>query len=131
MKDGEHRECPIVETVGFRLQIDEEDFLIVSASHDTVEVFPDSRFNHLRYYDANDRRMKLVWLAKDILAELVDRGIPTSRRESITEEEVDCYHTFLAQTALQGVGEDIDIQVAKETEHLAEELDYYLDEWLK
>lgn len=131
--DGDHKECPIVPDEGIKLVIDDENYLVVTASHDTIQVFPDSRFNHLRYYDADSRKITLVWLGAGILAELVDKGIPMTTRESITETEMECFHTFLVQTAMEGalggVEQSIDAEVATETAHLDEELRYYMGEW--
>ena len=99
MRDGEHRECPIVpnEIIRLRYGEGEDDMLRVAPTHDTIQMFPDPQYNYLRYYDAEQEQMIAVFLAHEILADLVDGGIPLCIRGSITEAEVEIYETHVGK----------------------------------
>lgn len=103
-RDGEHIECPIVpvETIKLRYGEDEDDVLHVAPTHDTIQMFPDPKYNYLRYYDAPDRQVIAVFLAQEILADLVDGGIPLCIRSNITEAEVEVYQNHVAKIATAG-----------------------------
>lgn len=138
-------ECPITpdNAVRYHYGEGEDEYLLIAPSHDSIQMFPDSRYNHLRYYDADDRQMRMVWLPAEVLADLYDAGIPHTKRESITECEYEGFVTFLgrvsASSALEletveplalGAGDPIDTEVQKAREHLDDEIDFYLyHEW--
>lgn len=142
-RDGEHKPCPIVPSDVIRLRYgeDDDDVLHVAATHDSVQMFPDPRYNYLRYYDVDDRNIIAVFLAQNVLAELVEGGIPLCIRNSITEGEVEVYEHHLGRIATTAVGmlapdaplelmpgDPIDAEVQKATAHLDDELRYYLGE---
>lgn len=149
-RDGEHKDCPVVPNDVIRLRYGEtdDDVLHVAATHDSVQMFPDPRYNYLRYYDVDDRNIIAVFLAQNVLAELVEGGIPLCIRNSITEGEVEVYEHHIGKlaTAAAGMmncidleeatdaplelmpGDPIDAEVQKATAHLDEELRYYLGE---
>lgn len=146
MKDGDHKECPIIPNNAIRLNYgeDEDDNLMVAASHDSIQMFPDPRYTHLRYWDHRDQSLKAVWLAQEVLADLMDAGIPITIRESITESEYECFEHYLGQISTAAIAEIIDIdeaplelmpgdpieaEVQKAHEHLEAELNYFLKEW--
>lgn len=56
--DGERKECPIVPDNAIRYHYgpDEDDYLLMAGSHDSICIFPESKYNHLRYYDADEGR---------------------------------------------------------------------------
>ena len=128
--DGDRRECPIVPNFTIRLRFGEaeDEVLYVAPSHDNIQVFPDSRYNYLRYYDDQTREAKAIFLAHNVLADLVDGGIPVCKRESITEGEVEIYEHHLGKLAIRAANDPIEAEVQAATAHLDEELKYYLGE---
>lgn len=126
--------CPIIPTFSIKVLIDDENYLLVSPTHDTIQVFPEMEYNYLRYYDAQTLEMKAYFFDNEVLADLFDEGIPVTRRESITEEEYNLYAKQMGKQALSIIevdevpelmpGDPIDTEVQKAHEHLEEELDY-------
>lgn len=106
--DGEHYPCPIVQNRAIKVNLDDDDYLLVTASHDSIQMFANPDYTHLRYYDADDGKMKTFFLSDYILAELVDFGIPVTSRESITDDEIACYAEFAGRVAMMGI--DIEIE---------------------
>lgn len=136
--DGERKECPIEpdKAIRFRYGDDEDDYLLIAPSHDSIVVFPDSKYNHVRYYDADEGQMRMVWLPAEVLADLFDSGIPHTKRESISQCEYEGYLASIGRAALSGVeqlalppGDPIEAEVQKAHDHFDAELDYYLKEW--
>lgn len=132
--------CPIEPDKAIRYVFgpDEDDYLLIAPSHDSIVMFPDPKYNHLRYFDAEEEAMRMVWLPAEALADLYDAGIPHTKRNSISQCEYEGYQSFLGAAALQGVeieplaleaGDPIDAEVQKAHEHIDAELDYYLKEW--
>lgn len=121
--DGEHRDCPIVPDETIRLNLSNNDYLLIAAHADSIQMFPDPDLTHLRYYDNDDKQLKAIWLPEDILAELLDRGIPLTMRESITESEMEAYAQYMGKIALASqIAVD---PVEQEIAHLDAEIDYY------
>lgn len=112
---------------------DEDNYLIVCATHDSVMLFPDPEFDYLRYYDSQDKEQKAYWLPKDILYALLKHGIPPTERESITEDEYQCYLRTVGKLAIEDVEvievDVIEAEVQKAHQTIDAELDYYLKEW--
>lgn len=106
--DGEHLPCPIVENKACRVNLSDDEFLLVTASHDSIQMFANPDYTHLRYYDPNDGTLKTYFLSDYILAELCDFGIPITSRESITDDEVACYAEFAGRVAMLGIDAEID-----------------------
>lgn len=106
--DGEHYPCPVVENKAARVNLADNDYLLVTASHDSVQMFPDPRFTHLRYYDGDDNTLKALWLPEEVLADLMDFGIPVTIRESITEDEFNCWTEWMGRCAMIGFDTEID-----------------------
>lgn len=125
MRDGEHRDCPIVpnDVVRLRYGEGEDDNIVVAPSHDAIQMFPDPRYTHLRYWDHTDGQMKAVWLNDQVMADLADAGIPITIRESITDTEHELYERYVGQIAL-ATAIEVD-PVANEVAHLDAEIDYY------
>lgn len=134
--DGERKECPIVPDKIVRLNIAGTE-LIIAPSHDSIQLFPDSRYSYLRYFDTPEGQIRMVWLPQDVLADLYDMGIPHTIRESITESEYEGYQTYLSRLSLRDVeveeveeqlalppGDPIDAEVQKAHDHLDAEWRY-------
>jgi len=140
--DGERKECPIEpdNAVRYFYGEDEDDYLLIAPSHDSINIFPDSKYNHLRYYDADEGQMRTVWLPAHVLADLHDMGIPHTKRDSITECEYEAYQSYLGRLAGNVVeveeveqlalppGDPIDAEVQRATQNLDAEINYYLGE---
>lgn len=140
---SDHEKCPIEPDTAIRYVFgpDEDDYLLIAPSHDSIVVFPDSRYNHVRYYDAEEGQMRMVWLPPEVLADLFDSGIPHTKRDSISECEYDGYLASIGRLAMDGVeiveveqlalpvGDPIEAEMQKAHEHFDTELDYYLREW--
>jgi hypothetical protein len=139
--DGERKECPIEPDKIVKLNIAGTE-LIIAPSHDSIQLFPDSRYSYLRYYDTPEGQIRMVWLPQDVLADLFDMGIPHTVRESITESEYEGYQTYLSRLSMRDVeveeveeplalpaGDPIDAEVQKAHEHLDDEIAYYFKEW--
>ncbi len=133
--DGERKECPIEPDNAIRYHYGEgeDDYLLIAPSHDSIVIFPDSKYNHLRFYDADEGHMRTVWLPAHVLADLHDMGIPHTKRESITECEYEAYQQFLGRLAGHTVeveplalppGDPIDAEVQKAHDHLDAEWRY-------
>lgn len=145
--DGKRKDCPIVpaESIRVNLNEDEEDYIIVSATHDTIQSFSENKYDYLRYYDADTGELKAFWFPADLLADLYDAGIPLTKRESITILEYQLYCKQVGRLGLEDVvdveeieeplalmpGDPIDAEVQKAHEHIDAELSYYLKEWLE
>lgn len=144
-RDGEHKECPVVPNNIIRLRYGEgeDEALHVAATHDSVQMFPDPRYNYLRYYDTDTKNIIAVFLGQNVLADLVENGIPLSIRESITEGEVETYEHHIGKVAAAGMamiapvdeplalgpGDPIDAEVQKAHEHFDAELSWFMGEW--
>jgi hypothetical protein len=125
--DGKRRECPIVpdQAITFSFGEEDEQSFMVAASHDSIQMFPDPKYTHLRYFDAQAESMRVVWLPENVLADLADMGIPVTIRESITQSEYECYERYLGQVSAAQV-----IEVEEVPETLTDaEIQFYLDEW--
>lgn len=135
MRDGEHRECPIVPANIIRLRYgeDDEDELVVSPTHDTVQMFPDPKYTYLRYFNPQAGELVAVWLQQEVLADLVDAGIPLCIRSEITEQEHELYEQHMGKIALAGVSNCIEVEEHMDEVNAANltdaEIDFYLDEW--
>ena len=141
--DGERKECPIEPDKAIRYLYGEgeDDFLLIAPSHDSIQMFPDSRYNHVRYFDATEGQMRMIWLPHEVLADLYDMGIPHTKRESITESEYEGYVTYLgrvsASTELElevvpelTAGDPIDAEVQQHMQKFDQEAEFYLyHEW--
>jgi len=117
-------ECPIVPSGLIKLTYGDEkdDYLLISASHDSVQMFSDETYNHLRYYDGSTGELKAIWLGGAALTGLIQSGIPITIRESITEGEYECYQTYLSRVSMACVEiEEVQLSDA--------EIDFYLGEW--
>ena len=126
-RDGEHRECPIVPANIVRLRYgeDEDDVLVVSPTHDTIQMFPNPDYTYLRYFNPEQGELVAVWLGQEVLADLVDEGIPLCIRDCITEQEVELYERHLGKIAANF----IDVEEVPEP-HLSDaEISYFLEEW--
>lgn len=106
--DGEHYPCPIVENKAARVSLADDEYLVITASHDSIQMFPDPRFTHLRYYDGDDNLMKAMFLPEEVMADLADFGIPVTIRESITEEEHQTWIEWMGRCAMIGIDAEID-----------------------
>lgn len=108
--DGDRKECPITpdNVIRVRFGDDEDDCLLIAPSHDSIQVFPESKYNHLRYYDPNEQALRAVWLAAHVLADLHDMGVPHTKRESITESEYGAYMQYLSQIVVETAGVEVD-----------------------
>ena len=128
MRDGERRECPIVptEAINLRYGEGEEDYLAVSATHDSIQMFPDPRYTYLRYWNHITNEMQACFLAEEVMADLADGGIPVTIRDSITELEHNLYENHVGRILAAQV-----VEVEEVPETLTDaEIDYYLNhEW--
>jgi hypothetical protein len=126
-RDGEHKDCPIVPDQCIRLNYGdgEDEHLLVAAHADSVQIFPDSRYNYLRYWDNDSDTVRAVYLAEHILADLVDMGIPTSIRDSITETEHEAYQHNLAAIATAGC---VEVEEVPEVHLTDAEIEYFWKE---
>ena len=130
---SEHEKCPIEpdEALRFTYGPEEDDYLLIAASHDSIIMFPDSKYNHLRYYDYEEGAMRMVFLPPEALADLYDAGIPHTKRNSISQCEYEGWQDYMGRVAMNEVEIDpIDAEVQKAHQTLDAELDYYLHhEW--
>ncbi len=137
---SDHEKCPIEPDTAIRYVFgpDEDDYLLIAASHDSIQLFPDSKYNHLRYYDADEPGMRTVWLPHEALADLHDMSVPHTKRNSISECEYEAYLEFAGKLAMHQVeveplaleaGDPIEAEIQKAHQHIDAELDYYLKEW--
>lgn len=141
--DGERKECPIVpdNAVRYFYGEDEDDYLLIAPSHDSINIFPDSKYNHLRYYDGDEEQMRCVFLPAHVLADLHDMGIPHTRRDSITQCEYIAYQEYLGRLAGHTVaveeveeplalppGDPIDAEVQKAHDSFDQAWNYFRDE---
>lgn len=148
--DGErrNRKVEVVPNSAIRLNYGEgeDDHLMISASHDLIVRFVEAQYNYLRYYDPGTMQIIAVFLGHDVLADLMDEGIPVTKiREKITEGEMEAYEHHLGKLAIaaQGMieveefdpgtppvplelmpGDPIDAQIQSATANLDAELDY-------
>lgn len=133
--DGEKKDCPVVEANIIRLRYGEEDDeeLVVSPTHDTIQIFPEPKYNYLRYFNPSEGVLVAVWLGHEVLADLVDGGIPSCMRKDITEQEVELYEHHLGKIAIVGVSNCIEVEEAMDevnAENLTDaEIYFFLDEW--
>lgn len=123
---SEFRETPIVPSEVFKLTFGdgEGEHLLICASHDSVQMFPDERLNHLRYYDNTTDELKAIWLDGDILTKLVEAGIPITLRETITEGEHECYKTYLGRLSMSCV----EVEEVPEVHLTDAEIEYFWKE---
>lgn len=135
MRDGERRECPVVsnESIKLRYGEGEDDMLFVAATHDSVQMFPDPKYNYLRYFDAPERQIIAVFLAQEVLADLVENGIPLCMRSDITELEVEVYESHIGKLAVaaSGMMNCIEVEEAVDATLTDAEIAYFMGEWDK
>lgn len=123
--------CPIVPNEAIRFSFGEEQDFIVAASHDSVQMFPDPKYTHLRYFDGQEGELRILWLPEEVIEQLVEMGIPVTIRESITEAEHGCYEKYLGQVSMAEIVEidPIEQEMERTHQHFDAELDYFLKEW--
>lgn len=126
-RDGEHKECPIIPNNVIRLTYGEgpDDVLHVAPTHDTVQMFPEPKYNYLRYYDVDTTNIIAVFLGQNVLAELVEGGIPLCIRDSITEGEVEVYEHHVGKIAAAGMAM---IEPVEEPQLTQAEIDWFWKE---
>lgn len=110
MKGGEYNPSPICEVVpdvAIRLHTGGGDYVLVSPNMDSIQMFPLEEYNHLRLFDPDDKLMKCVFLAGEILADLMDAGIPTTPRRTITESEHEAWIRYKEAEAHAGLDEEL------------------------
>src|SRR5690606_16770318 len=90
--DGQRRECPIIPNEVVPVQFGDE-VLQYGGWVDSVHMFPEARLSHAKYY-AETGVLSFQFLEADILAALVERGIPLVIRESIFEREVEAHKNY-------------------------------------
>lgn len=118
-------ECPIVPDQGITFSVGENQQFMVAASHDSVQMFPDPRYTHLRYFDAEHDTLRVVWLPDEVLTDLIEMGIPVTIRESITQCEYECYERYLGQVSAAQIVEVVEV----EEPHLTDaEIDWFWKE---
>lgn len=103
--DGQRKPCPIVENTCLKLGFGTGEVL-VSASCDSIQMFPDPQYTYLRIFD--NGVMRALFLDADVMAEISDFGIPTTLRESITQTEHESWVQYMGQLALEGLDQEID-----------------------
>lgn len=120
------KEFPIIPNEVLKLTFgDEEDeYLLVCASHDSIQAFGDSQYDHLRYYEPEEGQLKAIWLSSEILTRLIEAGIPVTPRESITEGEYECYQKYLARVAMSCV----EVEEVPEVQLTDAEIDWFWKE---
>lgn len=144
-RDGEHKDKKVEvipnEAVRLRYGEDEDDFLTVTASHDVIVRFVEPQYNYLRYFDPNDMTIIAVFLGHEVLANLMDAGIPaTNIREKMLEGEMEAYEHHLAKIAMSEVemepvpelspSEVMEAELQRAQSELESGgLEWYLEEW--
>lgn len=125
-----NEDCPIVPSEAIRFSFGDEQEFLVAASHDSIQVFPDPKYTHLRYFDSQEGELRILWLPEEVLTQLIEMGIPVTVRESITEVEHSCYERYLGQVSMAAIVEvdPIEAEMERVHEHFDAELDYFLKE---
>lgn len=100
-------ECPIVENIILHANTEAGE-LRIGANIDHIMRFPDEQYDYLMYFDTDLRKHKMAFLGQAALKQLVDYGVPETKRDSITRGEYDHW---------------IDVMVAIEASDLDEEID--------
>lgn len=128
MRDGERRECPIVPTTAINLRYgeSENDYLAVSATHDSIQMFPDPRYTYLRYWNHLTNEMQACFLSEDVMADLADGGIPVTIRESITELEHNLYENHIGKILAAQV---VEVEEVPEYHLEDSEINFFMEEW--
>lgn len=108
-RDGEHKDkkVEVIPNEAIRLNYGEgeDDHLTVTASHDIIVRFVEPKYNYLRYFDPNQMNIIAVFLGHEVLANLMDAGIPvTNIRERMLEGEMEAYEHHIAKIAMAGMG---------------------------
>lgn len=98
---------PIVENEAIRLPYGDDDYILVAASCDSIQMFPDEQYNYLRVYDEREREMKAMFLSRAVLASLFDMGIPATKRQSITQSEHDLWVDAQTIAAMRNIDEEL------------------------
>lgn len=104
---GDKNQCPIVENQCLQLRFGTGEVL-VSASCDTIQMFPDPQYTHLRLYDQIRGSLRMIFLDDDIMSELVGFGIPVTIRESITQAEHESWMNYMGQIAVASMDIELD-----------------------
>jgi hypothetical protein len=126
MRDGEHKPCPIVDDEAIKVPLADGDYLMVTATHDSLQFFPDHRYNNLRYYDSESGEIKIVFLPEEMMSQLYEMGIPPTQRESITVKEYQLFEQHMGMIALS---EEVELVEVEPPSLSDAEIDYYLQEW--
>lgn len=124
----ERKECPIVptEAINLRYGEGEEDYLAVSATHDSIQMFPDPRYTYLRYWNHLTNEMQACFLSEDVMADLADGGIPVTIRESITELEHNLYENHIGKILAAQV---VEVEEVPEYHLEDSEINFFMEEW--
>lgn len=156
MRDGEHKgkkvEVVPNSSITYRVGPDEDDMLYISPSHDSVQRFVEPKYNYLRYYSPQTMQIVAVFLGHEVLADLMDEGIPASEiRDKISEGEMEAYEHWCGRMAVAATtmmncieveeamdeqaplelmpGDPIEAEVQKAHEHFDGELEWFFGEW--
>lgn len=106
--DGSRNSCEIVPDQAMVINLVDGGSLHVAASCDSIQMFPDPRYTYLRYWDVAEGKLTALFLNDDILAELVDFGIPITTRPNISQEEFEVWTIMMGRTAMAGFDAEID-----------------------
>lgn len=101
-------ECPIEENRTLRLFFDparEAGELLLSACCDTIHIFPDERYTHVKVFD--EGQIKTLFLSDDEYDEIASFGIPVVVRESITRNEHDAWLEYMGKVAVSNLDEEL------------------------
>jgi hypothetical protein len=100
--------CPIVPDQAVKMIVGGRE-IILTANMDSIQMFQGrSEANYLRYYDVESKLMKCLHLSENILATLMDYGIPPQKRTTITESEYGLFVDYVASQETSGLDDEIE-----------------------
>lgn len=109
--DDRQPKCPITENEVITLLAEDGTKRRYAKWCDVVHFFPQPEYSHVKYWDDEGKVMQYHFLPEDVLAELVEHGIPLVPRTDITQIEHNAWTEYVCALEASEAAIDADLDL--------------------